>query len=212
MILITDIRPYKRTKLFEVSSEVGIEFLASEKFLTLHDITIGAQFDEEDFEVIRAKAQVTDGIRKAIDILSRKDYSKKELLKKLCDKGVPEDAAQASVDYVAGKGYQDDFRYAKRLAEVGKGSYGKRRVEQMLYHHGIQRDTIRDVLDEVFSDESEEEPKLDETLIKIMKGQPLTDPAEKNRVYAKLARKGYESAAIQGAISRYEANRKDESL
>ena len=83
MILITEIRPYKRTKLFEVYSEEQMEFLASEKFLLQHEIARGETFDDEEFETIRAKAHLLDGIRKATDILSRKDYSKKELIDKL---------------------------------------------------------------------------------------------------------------------------------
>ncbi len=211
MIFITEIRPHRRTKFFEIFSEAGFEFLASEKFLHEHGILPLTQFEEDDFEVIRAKAQLIDGIRKCTEILSRKDYSKKELQRKLCSKGIPEDISCAAINYMAEKGYQDDFRYAKRLAEVAKSAYGKKRVEQVLYHHGIEKETAREVLEEVFCDESEESEKLDRILLKAAKGSPLSDPSEKSRIYAKLARLGYGSSAITSAISRYEAERKDET-
>ena len=150
MILITQIRPYRRTKLFEVYSETGLEFLANEKFLLEFSLRPHEEFSEEEFEPIRARALLLDGIRKCVDILSRKDYSKKELLRKLKEKGIPDEAAQGAVDYMAQRGYQDDMRYARRLAELGKQTYGKARVEQMLYHHGIERETLREVLEEVF--------------------------------------------------------------
>lgn len=212
MVLITDIRPYKRTKLFEVYSEEGLEFLANEKFLNQNDIILRSEFDDEDFELIRAKAHLLDGIRKCVDMLSRKDYSKQELLRKLCDKGVPEDAAWGAIDYVANKGYQDDYRYAKRLAELGAHSYGRRRVEQMLYTHGIDRETIRQVTDEVFDDEISEAEKVDEILAKAAVGKDLRDPVQKNKVFAKLIRLGYSPSAISAAISRYKGNRKDETF
>ena len=212
MVRITDIRPYRRTKLFEIFSETGSEFLANEKFLTEHQILPYTEFDDEDFEQIRAKAQILDGIRKCVDILSRKDYSRKELLRKLCDKGIPEDAAQVAVGYMAEHGYQDDFRYARRLAELGKRSYGRKRVEQILFQHGIGREMTKDVLDEVFSDAEEEAEYLDEALSKAAKGKDLTDPVIRNKIFAKLARLGYGPSAISAALSRYGAERKDEPL
>ncbi len=211
MILITEIRPRKRTKLFEVYSEAGLEFLANEKFLNGNDILLHAQFDDDDFELIRAKAHLLDGIRKSVDILSRKDYSRQELIRKLCDKGVPEDAANGAVQYMADHGYQDDYRYAKRLAELGANSYGRRRVEQMLYTHGIDKDTIREVCDEVFEDFEKEEEKLNLILKKAAKGDDLSDPNLRNKVFAKLLRLGYSSSAISSAFARYKAERKDET-
>lgn len=211
MILITEIRPYKRTKLFEVYSENGPEFLANQKFLTENQLHPRTEYDETDFEQIKARAQLLDGIRKCVDILSRKDYSKKELLRKLSEKGIPEDAASAAIEYMARHGYQDDYRYAKRLAELGRNSYGRKRVEQTLYQHGIERDTVRDVLEEVFSDPEEEAEALDRILDRAAKGKDLQSPSERNKLYAKLARLGYGPAAITAAISRYEAG-KDESF
>ena len=212
MVLITEIRPHKRTKLFEVYSEDGLEFVANEKFLNQHDILLRSEFSNEDFELIRAKAQILTGIRKCVDMLSRKDYSQKELLRKLSEKGIPEDAAQAAVKYMTDNGYQDDYRYAKRLAELGANSYGRRRVEQMLYTHGIDRETIRQVTDEVFDDTTKQAEKLDEILAKALRGKDLRDPALKNKIFAKMARLGYGSSEIAAALSRYETNRKDEIL
>ncbi len=212
MILITEIRPRRRTKLFEVYSEAGLEFVCNEKFLLQNQLLPHRECEEEDFETLRAKAHILDGIRKCVDILSRKDYSQKELLQKLSQKGIPEDAAQVAVTYMADHGYQDDFRYGKRLAELAKNSYGRRRGEQILYNHGIEREMTKEICDEVFGDETSEWEKLDRILQKTVKDENLKDPQFKNKVFAKLTRLGYSSSAISGAFSRYDANRKDENL
>ena len=212
MVLITDIRPYRRTKLFEVSSEMGTEFLANEKFLEENGIRLCEQFDEEEFELIRARAHLLDAIRKSVDILSRKDYSKKELHRKLCDKGIQEDAAWAAVCYMAERGYQDDRRYAKRLAELAKNSYGKSRAEQILFHHGIERETVREVLEEIFSDAAEESDKLDSLLTRVAEGKDLSDSRTRNKIFAKLARLGYDASAISAAFSRFRSEGKDEDF
>ncbi len=212
MVLITDILPYRRTKLFEIHSENGLEFVANEKFLNENDILLYSEFEDNDFELLRAKAHLLDGIRKCVDILSRKDYSQKELLRKLCDKGIPEDAAIGAIKYMTDHGYQDDYRYAKRLAELGANSYGRRRVEQMLYTHGIDRETIRQVSDEVFDNGPAQTGKLDEILGKAAKGKDLHDPAQKNKIFAKLTRLGYGSSEISAAFARYDELRKDETF
>jgi len=211
MIRIISIRPYRRTKLFEVCSEEGPEFLANEKFLEEQQLRIGEEFTDEEFEPIRARAQLLDGIRKSVDILSRKDYSRKELTRKLCDKGIPEDAATAAVSFMIQKGYQDDYRYARRLAELGKNTYGKKRVEQILFHHGIDRETAKDVLEEVFPEAESEWDSLDRQLQKAAKGKDPSDPQQKNKIFAKLARLGYSPSAISAALSRY-TDGKDETF
>ncbi len=212
MILITEIRPRRSTKLFEVFSEAGLEFVCNEKFLLQNQLLPHMEYEEEDFETLRAKAQILDGIRKCVDILSRKDYSKKELMQKLSDKQIPEDAAAVAVNYMEEHGYQDDFRYGKRLAELAKNTYGRRRAEQILYQHGIDREMIKEICDQVFEDDSSEWEKLDAILQKAVKDGDLRDPALRNKVFAKLARLGYSSSAIREAFSRYETERKDENL
>lgn len=212
MIVITDVRPHKRTKLFEVYSEAGMEFLANEKFLIQNEIRRYAEFDEEDFQIMKARAQILDGIRKSVDILSIKDYSRQELHRKLCDKGVPEDAAWAAVGYMTENGYQDDLRYAKRLAELASRNYGRRRAEQILCHHGIDRETAKEALDAIYSEELDEDTKLDRIVEKAAAGKDLKDPAQRNKIYAKLARLGYDSSAISAAITRLEAKREDDTV
>lgn len=209
MVLITQVLPYRRTKLFEVCSENGVEFLATEAFLTEQGLKPLASFNEETFDRIRAQAQVLDGIRKCVDILSRKDYSRKELTAKLTDKGIPQDAAIAAVGYMTDHGYQDDFRYGKRLAELNKQIYGKKRIEQMLYHHGLDRETISEILEEVFADGDETERILDRITEKAAAKRDLNDPPQRNKVFAKLARLGYGPSEISAALSRYEEMRNE---
>ena len=210
MVLISDIHPCRRTKLFEVCSENGPEFIANEKFLTDNEIRRGEAFEDEDFEFLRAKAQLLDGIRKALAMLERKDYSEKELFRKLCEKGIPEDAAAAALNYVKERGYQSDERYARRLAELAKQSYGRNRAEQILFQHGIQKDLAREALDEIFSDEASESEKLDTILARAVKGKDLNDPNTRHKIFAKLARLGYSPSEIGKAFSRYGEDRKDD--
>ena len=95
---------------------------------------------------------------------------------------------------------------------MGANSYGRRRVEQILYHHGLDKETVREVTEEVFSNSEREEEKLDDILKKAAREQDLKDPSLRNKIFAKLARRGYSSSAISAAMSRYEEMRKDETF
>lgn len=209
MITITEIRKIGHSRFFEVYSENGSEFIAKESYLEQNGIVTGAEFSEEEFELIRAKAQLIYAIRKCLDFLEQKDYSRKELYKKLTERGISEDIAEAAVGYAAEHGYQDDRRYAKRLAELAFSSYGKRRVEQILYTHGIEREIIREVMEEFRSVPEEEDEKIDRLLTKAAQGKDLRDPAIRKKLYAKLTRLGYDSAAILAAFTRYSNSRED---
>ena len=212
MVLITDLRLLRKGPYYEVCSEAGAEFIAKETFLDQNGIVVGAAFDEDDFAVLRAKAQLIFAIRTGLDVLERKDRSKKELIRKLREKGVEEDTAQTAADYLEDKGYQNDLRYAVRLAELSAPSYGRRRVEELLFTHGIDRETARQALDEVFAGETAEDEKIDGILEKAAKNKDLSDPKEKNRLYAKLARLGFESGTVAAALRRLEEKRKEELL
>lgn len=93
---------------------------------------------------------------KAVELLSRRDHSKGELLTKLRQKGFSEGAEEA-VEKLEEYGYVDDYRFAKmfsgELARLKK--YGKSRIKQELYKKGVSRDIIDSVLEEIeFDSES----------------------------------------------------------
>ena len=211
-ILITDIRRHGHTKLFDVCSETGVEFIANEKFLNDNGILRHTAFDDEDFETLKAKAQLIHGIRTAVSVLELKDRSRKELLQKLKEKEIPDDVAVMAADYVRDKGYQDDYRYGLRLAQISARSYGKMRTQEALYHHGIARETARQICDEVYADENACAEQIDETLEKAARGIDLHDPAARNKLFAKLARRGYGSSEISAAMRRLAEKRKDEQI
>lgn len=212
MIRIVRIQRAKRSTRFDVYTNADDEqpdFTVKESFLSENGIAVGAEYTEEEFDVLRARAQLTEAIRIAMDALERKDYSRKELTRKITDRNLPPDVAETAVDYVAERGYQSDLRYARRLAEIASANYGRTRVKSYLIAHGIDRETAESVLEERF-DADKEADKIDRAIAKAARGVDLSIPQNRNKIYAKLARLGYDSSSISAAFSRYRNEREDD--
>lgn len=158
----------------------------------------------DDIEKLRADIGVRRAYNKAVDLLSRRDHSKKELIEKLRQKGHGEFACDA-VDKLSEYGYIDDRRFAFVFAEelIRLKSYGKKRIEQELYRKGVNRDIICEVLSECeFPAE-----KLAE-LIERKYSRYLNDEKGVNKTVNALLRLGYSYAEIRDAIKEI-TNRED---
>ena len=85
--------------------------------------------------------------QRALRILERRDVSRKELITKLTDKGVSLEEAAAAADWLEALGVIDDARYAGIVVRhyMSKG-YGKARIQNELYRHGLARDLWEEAL------------------------------------------------------------------
>ena len=156
----------------------------------------GMDVDCEDIERLRVDIGVRRAYNKAVDLLSRRDHSRKELLDKLRQKGYGEYAVEA-IEKLNDYGYIDDRRFAQIFAEelVRLKSYGKKRVEQELYRKGIERDIICEVISECdFPSE-----KLAE-IIERKYSRYLNDEKGVNKTVNALLRLGYTYTEIRDAI------------
>lgn len=156
----------------------------------------GINVDCEDIEKLRVNIGVRRAYNKAVELLSRRDHSEKELIEKLRQKGHGEFACEA-VDKLSEYGYIDDRRFAFVFADelIRLKSYGKKRIEQELYRKGINRDIIGEVISECeFPAE-----KLTE-LIERKYCRSLNDEKGVNKTVNALLRLGYSYAEIRDAI------------
>ena len=156
----------------------------------------GINVDCEDIEKLRVNIGVRRAYNKAVELLSRRDHSEKELIEKLRQKGHGEFAADA-IDKLSEYGYIDDRRFAFTFAEelIRLKSYGKKRIEQELYRKGVDRDIISEVVSECeFPAE-----KLSE-LIERKYYRYLNDEKGVNKTVNALLRLGYTYTETRDAI------------
>ena len=128
-------------------------------------------------------------------LLSRQDYSEKQLHAKLKQRNVPKDEADAAVIFMQQHGFQDDARYAgSRVGQLAP-KVGNRRLVADLQSKGIDPDVIADKL-ALVGPESERVLAACQRFV----GKPL-DPSLKAKVWRYLAYRGFGPGAIQQALA-----------
>jgi len=157
----------------------------------------------ESDEKKEEKELLLKGKKRAIRLLERKDYSRKELADKLKKDGYTEELVSNIIEYVDSFHYLDDARVAGNYVRSRKGYKSKRELEYLLKQKGISEDEIDQALEENYLSEnggSQEE----EVIRKQLKKYHIAEEAlqelsyeEKQKIAARLYRKGFEPDKIK---------------
>lgn len=147
---------------------------------------------ESSVKTSRAKAQ-------AANIIGSRALSKRELTKRLVQKGNETADAQTAADWLEEIGAVNDENYAAALVRHygGKG-YGPARVREELRRRGVDRE----LWDEAMLEMPDAQETLDQLIQKKCRGD-LSDPKEKKRVSDMLLRRGFAWSDVRSAMSRY---------
>ena len=133
----------------------------------------------------------------AVDILSRRDHSSKELKRKVARRSGAEFAREA-VERLEEMGYVNDERYAHTLAQelYERRGMGKKRIEQELRQRGISRETASECAEELDGDDVERIKNLLETKF----AGKFSDEKGRRRTFNALTRLGYGYSDIRSAM------------
>ena len=135
----------------------------------------------------------------ALRLLTRRDYTAKELRTKLLDRDVPEAEVASVLADLADSGVVNDRRVAEsfvRVASTVKGR-GRLRISRELEQRGVDRAVIREALAAL--------PEDDETasIRRFLERKHLPvrlSPAEHRRVFGQLVRRGFSGDLIAKAL------------
>jgi regulatory protein len=145
-------------------------------------------------------ATAADAYRRGLGLLVRREQSRRELTRKLAQRGIAGDVAAAAVDQLGRQGYQDDVRFAAAFArDRAAGGYGPMRIRQELAGHGLDRDQVEAALAACEADWPERA-----TLIALRRFRPaeLADPARRRKAVDFLIRRGFEQGHAGAAVRR----------
>ena len=197
---ITEVKKSERKKgRFLVKLENGDVLRVTEDELLRFGLRAGMVLDGETAEALKASAKASSAKAAAANMIGCRALSKKELTKRLIQKGNDEADSQAAADWLEDIGAVNDSEYAAALVRHygGKG-YGPARVREELRRKGIDRELWDDALEEM----PEAEEILDQLIQKKCKGD-LSDPKEKKRVSDALMRRGFGWNEVKAAMGRY---------
>ena len=146
---ITDIKEAEKSSRFNVFTEEGYAFSLSAKGIFECEIAVGKVFSEAEFENILHYVEEEKAFSAAMRFLGYRDYSEKELLRRLARAGI--DGTNA-VEKLVGLGYINDERYAREFIEKNFEKFGRVRIENELRRRGIDRELAAELLDEALSE------------------------------------------------------------
>lgn len=173
----------------------------------------GMELSDRLYDQLSESAGRSEARSKALDYISARPMSQKELTDKLTarrPKGkdgrerpplATAEQADEVADWLEELGYLNDGEYAKTVARhySAKG-YGDRKVRDEFFRRGIPRQYWEEALEETQSPET----GVDEFLQKRFKGR-IPDEKELKRVSDALARRGYRWDEIREGLNRYGA-------
>ena len=139
--------------------------------------------------------------KRALRLLERRDYSRKELILKLTEKGEPLEDAEAVADRMTELGVISDERYSRMLVRhyAAKG-YGTCRIKQELYRHGIHTDLWEEAMEEL-----PPPPSQDEIIDKLLRSKLRSsepDQKEIKKATDALLRRGFSWSEISASKQR----------
>jgi regulatory protein len=128
-----------------------------------------------------------------------------ELRRRLILKGEPEAEVDAAIERLRANGVLDDANFARQLTRskaLGAG-FSRRRIQQELSKRGVAREISAEAIEEVFDDEGVDEDASIERVArkKLRMLTKVDEPTRKRRLYAFLARRGYDSEDIKRVMT-----------
>ena len=137
---------------------------------------------------------------RALDMLEARSRGVVELRRLLIKKGEPEADVDAAIERLKASGILDDTNFARQLTRskaIGAG-LSRRRIGQELTRRGVSRDVSDEAIEAVFEEEGiDEAESIDRVARKKLRMLTKVDDAtRRRRLYAFLARRGYDNDDI----------------
>lgn len=167
-------------------------------------LAVGAVVDNALAATLAREAALLGTYDRALNLLALRARSSTELRRLLVRKGEAADLVDAAIGKLLGNGFLDDAAFARQFARsraLGAG-HSRRRVQQELARRGVARDVADTAIGEVFTEERIDE---DGTLERVARKKLATlarldAPTRRRRLYAFLARRGFDGDDIARTV------------
>jgi regulatory protein len=170
---------------------------------------MGKKLSDQEIEKIILEDKTVRGKEYLLRLLSRRIYSRYEILRKLNNKGYPESIISNLVFWLEDNNHINDELFAKMWAQfrLQNKPIGRYRLNQELRLKGIKQDIIQKVIDETYYEMDELTLARNLTKEKIASSEIKNIRIDPKKIYNLLLRRGF-SIEISRNIY-HELNNKD---
>jgi regulatory protein len=154
-------------------------------------LRVGDLLSDGQIARLRALDEQAKAVNAAMNLLASRPRSVREVRDRLKRKGFPAETIDAAVAKLEGWRYVDDEAFARYWVENREANKprGRRLLEQELRLKGVDRETIRQTIDETELDEGSAALHLGRTKLRTYGN--LDPPVARRRLGAFLIRRGY---------------------
>mgnify|MGYP000140909077 FL=1 len=158
----------------------------------------GDELDDKTLQKLKEAAGVSNVKATAADLVGKRAMSRRDLERKLQDRGASETEARYAAEWMEAIGAINDADYAAVLARhCADLGYGPQRVREKLYEKGVPRELWDDALDTL----PDSAGQIDAFLERKLRGR-VPDQREKKRLCDALLRRGFSWGDIRAAWGR----------
>lgn len=203
---ITALKPQKKRK-DRYNVYVNDEYTASLSAETciIYQFKKGSLVDENTWKQAIFSDNTKYAFDRAVSLLSHKMRTRSELIDRLLEKNIDEDAVYAAIEKLTDYGYVDDTTYAKEFVEsaILARKHGRKVVSYKLKTKGINDDIIEEALNGYTHDIEKE---IAQSHLEMLNKQYHNEQTQKKRrkIYAVLTRRGFDYDIINTLLAEEE--------
>lgn len=200
MAVVTKIEEQKNKKRFNIFVDDAFFCGLNKETAILFGLKVGKNIESSELERAIFESEVKSAFEKAIDYISSRMHTKKELSDKLLKKGYTKEVIIEALRKLEDYGYVNDELFAKQFINENN-KYSKKILSNKLRQKGIECD----IIDKFLSDKGQEteEYLCDKYVQKYLKSKKVNDSASKQKLYASIARRGFDFDLIKKTCEKY---------
>lgn len=199
-MVITDIKEQvkdeSRANIFIDNKYV---FAISKIEVTFYNLKIGEEISQKKYDEILENVVFAKAKMVALRFLSYNDKTKREVIRKLKEKGFTKEVTKKTIIFLIGYGYLDDIKFSEKFVKnklVSKG-YGRMVIFRELKYKGVSEEIINEALKGIETLEFETALKFAQ---KKARRLDLTIYRDKQKLYAYLQRRGFTYDTIKSVL------------
>lgn len=210
MKTITKIKQIGRTNRYHVYVDEKWAGIFIDVTLATYKMKTGGQFDEEEFDRIKAENDASVSFDMATSYMEKYVVSEKGIKDYLKKKGFDDKTVAKTVEKLKEYNFVDDEKFAKNYFESLSSNKGKRAIATKLLQKGISKEIVQSLLENV-----DDEAQLETATAlarKFVKNREMS-PNLRQKCLAHLVYKGYDYSVAQKAtqtvLNSYEGEKDD---
>ena len=184
-------------KRFRVVCESDDSFILYQGELQMYGIRENAECSAQTYERLCSEVFRKRAYNRCMYLLEKQDYTERQIRQKLEEGLIPAAVIEETVQHLKEIRAIDDRRYAQTYLRTNRTRYSARLLEQKLLQRGINRDLVRQLMEED-TEMMPDEPQQIRVLLEKKHYDPVSaEPEERERMRLALQRKGFSVQLIR---------------